>query len=344
MGWVAFIVAVLVTIWLWSQLQKKQEIDRKVYAEHQEILDNLSEAVQNKELELKIVEEKYNFYSDEAQSKQQEIDRLNKQSDAAIARYNSALKDKTEELEYYFDAQKRRRREVLDADLEQEENQRRELLNARMQTLTEQAQKRINEAEVAANAKIEELQAETAKAIQNNNEAIARYESIIEVARKLELEQQARLYYTIQVPEEYKDDIDYLMTVVSQKVQHPDIINKLVWTEYVKPYLDDTIKRAGIEDKPGIYKITNINDQKAYIGKSTNIKKRITDHMKSSCGINTIANQAVHHAIWKTGIWNWTIEPVIYCDKDQLNELEKYYIAAFKTQEHGFNKNSGGGG
>ena len=73
-----------------------------------------------------------------------------------------------------------------------------------------------------------------------------------------------------------------------------------------------------------------------------NIKKRIADHFKSSIGIKTIADQAVHHEIYKTGFWNWLIEPVIYADKDELNDLEKYYIEFFKTQEFGYNKNAGG--
>ena len=171
-----------------------------------------------------------------------------------------------------------------------------------------------------------------------------RFESLLLPLRQYEMEQQERLFYTIQVPNEYKDDINFLITTVSQKVQHPDIINKLVWAEYVKPYIDSTFKRVGIEDKSGIYKITNIDSGKCYIGKSTNIKKRIIDHFKSSIGIRTIADQAVHHEIWKTGFWNWTIEVIAYCDKEQLNELEKYYIKFFKSQEYGFNKTGGGEG
>ena len=158
------------------------------------------------------------------------------------------------------------------------------------------------------------------------------------------MERQQRLFYTIQVPDEYKDDIDFLLTTVSQKVQHPDIVNKLVWNEYVKPYIDDTFRRVGIEDKPGIYKITNLDNGKAYIGKSTNIKKRLADHFKSSIGISSIADQAVHHEILRTGFWNWTLEPIIYCDKDKLNEMEKYYINFFDTVNNGYNKNNGGGG
>ena len=34
----------------------------------------------------------------------------------------------------------------------------------------------------------------------------------------------------------------------------------------------------------------------------------------------------------------------MYCDKEQLNELEKYYIDFFKSNEFGFNKTKGGEG
>ena len=158
------------------------------------------------------------------------------------------------------------------------------------------------------------------------------------------MEKQERLFYTIQLPEEFQEDIEYLLTTVSDKVKHPDIISKLVWAEYVKPNLDNTFKRIEIKTEPGIYKLTSLANGMAYIGKSTDVKKRIADHFKSSIGIKSIADQAVHHAILKEGFWNWTIEILTYCEKERLNELEKYYIEFFKSQEFGYNKNSGGGG
>lgn len=170
----------------------------------------------------------------------------------------------------------------------------------------------------------------------------AEYESLIEPFKRIEQDQQDRLFYTIQVPEEYRPDIEFLLTTVAAKVNHPDIISKLVWQEYIKPYLDDTCKRVGIEADPGIYKITNITTNKCYIGKSTNIKKRIQDHMKSTVGITSIADQAIHHAMLDEGLWNWTFEVLCYCDKDELNEKEKFYINLFKSQEWGFNKREGG--
>ena len=169
-----------------------------------------------------------------------------------------------------------------------------------------------------------------------------KFQNILAPLRQYQREQQEKLFYTIQVPEEYRDDINFLLTSVAQKVRHPDIISKLVWSEYIKPYLDDTFKRIEIKAEPGIYKLTNINTNKPYIGKSTDVKKRITDHFKGSVGIRNIADQAVHHAILQDGIWNWTIEIITYCDKDKLSELEKYYIDFFKTQEYGYNRKQGG--
>jgi len=40
----------------------------------------------------------------------------------------------------------------------------------------------------------------------------------------------------------------------------------------------------------GIYKITHVETKKSYIGRSTNVYKRLQEHVKSSCGISTIAD------------------------------------------------------
>ena len=322
-GWAVAIVLLVLVIYLFLKNREKQELDNS---------------------------ERNKLDTDVALLKQQrdnlalDINELQSLSDQAIERYNNSVRDKTEELENYFSQQKIRRQQILDEDFEQQEQRRKESLDIRMQDFTRQAQERVNQAETTAREQIEQWQKAQQDIADETNRQLKRYEGLLEPLQQYEKEKQQRLFYTIQVPDEYKDDINFLITTVSQKVSHPDIINKLVWAEYVKPYIDETFKRANIKDEPGIYKITSLENGKSYIGKSTNIKKRIADHFKSSIGIKTIADQAVHHEIWKTGFWNWTIEPIIYCDKDELNDLEKYYIEFFKTQEFGYNKNQGGGG
>lgn len=328
MHWFIDIICIAITIFAVVKLNKKQVIDKTEYEKYQEELAharaNLSTISYNCE---QICQR-----TRDAEAKYYSI----------IEQYKEATSKNQQDLDLFFKNQREFRQSELDTEFENKTREREEKLDLEYKI----KQDKLND-------KLEQYQQSTEENIailKKNEEAILsevklqqqKYEGLLAPLKQYEMEQQQRLFYTIQVPDEYKQDIDYLLTVVAQKVQHPDIINKLIWAEYVKPYIDETFKRVGIEDQSGIYKLTNINDGKAYIGKSTNIKKRIADHFKSAIGIKTIADQAVHHAMLDSGFWNWTIEYIIYCDKDELNEMEKYYIDFFKTQEFGYNKTAGG--
>ena len=205
----------------------------------------------------------------------------------------------------------------------------------------------------ASSNKVIQIEQATNKAIQTLNNYVAQtnekviewetqYNNLLQPLKRLQQQKMQHLFYTIQIPEQYQKDMQYLLTTVAPHVNHPDIISKLIWQQYVKPYLDDTFKRIGIKDQPGIYKITYIQNNKCYVGKSTNVKKRIADHFKSVIGIQSIADQAVHHQIKNTGLWNWMIEVIGYFPKEELSEKQKFYIKQFQAVQYGFNKNSGG--
>ena len=255
-----------------------------------------------------------------------------------IEEYNLKAYQKKEELENYYISltqEKQEKFDILWQEISQEHQR-------KVDELTSQYSQIINNHQTEKTQLENEFQFKKNlldKEIQDKTDA---YEAIISSYKILEQKQQEKLFYTIQVPEEYKSDIDYLLNTVSPQVKHPDILSKLIWQEYVKPNLDETLKRVGIDNESGIYKITSLIDGKAYIGKSVNLKKRIQDHFKSVVGITSIADQAVHHQILKEGFWNWTIEKLCECDKDELSIKEKYYIELFKTQTWGFNKSAGG--
>ena len=168
------------------------------------------------------------------------------------------------------------------------------------------------------------------------------YDNLIAPFKLLEKEQQEKQFYCIQIPELEREDIHFLLTTVSPQVRNKDIIPKLVWSEYIQKPTQDLMKRVGIEDTPGIYKITNTKTNKCYIGKSTKVRQRLIDHIKGAVGISTIADQAIHSAMLNEGLWNWTFECICYCEKEQLSEKEQYYINFFKSQEWGYNKTKGG--
>jgi len=326
MGWIISGILVIVVIVLIIKYNQKLILDKTELQQFSYDINRLKEQKSDLQKDIETQNEIIEDYNNKI---------LNIQY-----KYLEALNQKNIDLNTYFDEQLATRQEALDNLIKEKENNLE--LNYKQEVL------KYEDAIRAAESNAEQLISQVDLRVEQIKEQVAyeekRYQDLIAPLKQYEMDKQQRLFYTIQVPDEYKDDIDFLLNTVSQKVRHPDIINKLVWAEYVKPYLDDTFKRIEIRAEPGIYKLTNIESGKAYIGKSTDVKKRISDHMKSSVGIQSIADQVVHHAILDTGLWNWTIEIITYCEKDKLSELERYYIDFFKTQEYGYNKNAGGGG
>lgn len=252
--------------------------------------------------------------------------------------YQDLINNKFADIDSQIEEQRRKRQQELDSALEEKQNYYNKLLedtinqcNLQDETIKEASEAKWREA-------IEQIE-QYDKSIA---EAKERFESIERTLKQYDAEQQAKLFYAIQLPEEYQEDIEFLLTTVAPRLFHKDIIYKLIWNEYIKSPFDDLTKRIELQSAPGIYKITNTTNGKCYIGKSTDVKKRLTEHMKGALGLSTISDQEIHHAIKEQGFNNWTIEVITYCEKEKLNELEKYYIEFFKSQEWGYNKRAGG--
>jgi hypothetical protein len=161
--------------------------------------------------------------------------------------------------------------------------------------------------------------------------------SLLEPIKLLQQIEQEKRFYCLNLTEKEQEDINFLMSEVSPRVNNKDIIPKLVWSEYIQKPTQEMTKRLKIDDSPGIYKITNIKNNKCYIGKSTKVRQRIIDHIKGSLGISSISDQFIHREMIKEGLNNWTFECVCYCEKDQLSEKEKYYIDFFNAKDWGYN-------
>ena len=341
-AWIISGILLIIAIYFGIRLREKEILDETQLHEYQNSITNLKAQKEGLDKDICAQRDLIEKNNEKIKSTKDEINKVE-------AQYSQTMRDRTQELDAYFEDLRAARQQELDEYAKKAKTDNDELVRLQYENtlntysnFEKQAKERAECADRAADQVINEAFDRATKAIEGAKEEEAKFEAILAPLRQYEKEKQERLFYTIQVPDEYKEDINFLLTTVSQKVAHPDVINKLVWSEYVKPYIDDTFKRVGIEDKSGIYKLTSLIDGKCYVGKSTNIKKRISDHMKSVVGIQSIADQVVHHAIAREGYWNWTIEPIIYCEKDKLNELEKYYINFFKAQEFGYNKNSGG--
>lgn len=207
---------------------------------------------------------------------------------------------------------------------------------SRLRELDSQCQKTIEEKETATKEILAQLDSQLA-------DAREKYLSILETISIAESEEDKNVNRHIILKDVAKFDIDYLLNNVSPHLSNPDILYKLIWSEYIQSptntMLDYILPNR---DCAGIYKITNDQNKKAYIGRSTSVRKRLTDHIKSAIGISTIADQKVHEVMREEGIWNFTFELIEACDRDKLNEREKYYISFFATEQNGYNQKAGG--
>lgn len=91
-----------------------------------------------------------------------------------------------------------------------------------------------------------------------------------------------------------------------------------------------------MEEKGVIYKITNLINNKVYIGQTRqNYKDRFIQH--KSHARTGLSNHKLANAFRKYGDKNFIIEPIEYCDYDELNEREIYWIEYYNSIEEGYN-------
>lgn len=95
----------------------------------------------------------------------------------------------------------------------------------------------------------------------------------------------------------------------------------------------------------GIYKITNKQNKKAYVGQSINIEHRWYQHKWEAIAEEyPMYNYTIHKAFRKYGIDSFIFEIIEECEKEKLNERECYWIDFFDTFHNGYNETSGGEG
>lgn len=147
--------------------------------------------------------------------------------------------------------------------------------------------------------------------------------------------------YKLNITSQDKKDIQLLQNIRLQ-FSHPRVISKLIWQTYFQPLAKQQfVMILGNETKCGIYKITNILDNKCYIGQSVDIYKRWCDHCKCGCGIDTPKNNKLYAAMEQDGIENFTFELLEECPREELNKKETFYINLYESNDYGYNITQG---
>lgn len=89
----------------------------------------------------------------------------------------------------------------------------------------------------------------------------------------------------------------------------------------------------------GIYRFQNQITLESYVGQSTNLEERYKRHNRDWINGTTDFYEAIQEWGWD----NFSYEVLEICEKEELNNKEKYWIAFYDSFYNGYNETKGGG-
>lgn len=93
----------------------------------------------------------------------------------------------------------------------------------------------------------------------------------------------------------------------------------------------------------GIYRITNLITGKSYVGQSSNIQRRWIDHRNRYKNPKSKDyNSRLYNDMRVYGIENFEFSVVEECNKDELLDKEKLWVAKLGSYDNGYNNTAGG--
>ena len=135
------------------------------------------------------------------------------------------------------------------------------------------------------------------------------------------------------------EDIEEIVKLrqVTALLRDSEPLNKVIWKVYYeKPYTDLIGRVVGTGVHTGIYKITNLENQKCYVGQAANIADRWKQHIKRGIGAEAPTRNKLYPAMLQHGVENFTFEIIEECSRDKLNEREDYWQDYFGAREFGY--------
>ena len=179
-------------------------------------------------------------------------------------------------------------------------------------------------------------QEELNKISQELVEAKAKQNAIVEANKRAEEVKQKEQFYKLNLSEIDIEEFKKLRSIIPY-LRSAEPINKVIWKVYYEKSYTDLIGRViGQGIHTGIYKITNIENQKCYIGQAVNIADRWKQHIKRGVGAEAPTRNKLYPAMYELGPEQFTFEILEECDKSLLDSREDYWQEFYQAKEFGY--------
>lgn len=183
----------------------------------------------------------------------------------------------------------------------------------------------------------EKLLAETSEIQRELDKIKATRTAAIEAQIREKKIKEQQSFYCLKISDADIADIQKLENI-KKTLNKPRVLSMLIWqTWFQKPLKALAANILGTSTVTGIYKITNIITGECYIGQAADIASRWSEHAKCGLGIDTPAGNKLYKAIQEYGLQSFSWELLEKCNREELNEKERYYISLYDSVNYGYN-------
>ena len=183
----------------------------------------------------------------------------------------------------------------------------------------------------------EKLLAETSEIQKELDKIKATRTAAIEAQIREKKIKEQQSFYCLKISDADIADIQKLENI-KKTLNKPRVLSMLIWqTWFQKPLKALAANILGTSTVTGIYKITNIITGECYIGQAIDTASRWSEHAKCGLGIDTPAGNKLYKAMQEYGLQSFSWELLEKCNREELNEKERYYISLYDSVNYGYN-------